>query len=217
MKILSVASITPIILAAGDSTRMGYPKALLPIGRDTFLTRILQTLRRVELAKPIVVLGRTASIIRPHIADWPAHVCINPDPDRGQLSSIQLALSLVNAESAAGMIWPVDLPAISEDLVRRLVQLFASSEPMIAFPKYGGKSGHPAIFHRTLFPEFMEISPNDGPKRILSRHKHDWAVLATEESACVQDIDTPADYRNLTGESLDSVLGRLSSSKAFMR
>jgi molybdenum cofactor cytidylyltransferase len=210
---MPAVSIAPIILAAGDSTRMGYPKALLPVGRDIFITRILRTLRKIELPKPIVILGRTAPIIRPQIEDWAADIYINPDPDRGQLSSIQLALSHVTPKFMAGMIWPVDLPVVSEDLVRRLVQLFASSEPKIAFPKYGAKSGHPAIFHRTLFPEFMEISPDDGPKKILSRHKRGWAVLATEEPACVQDIDTPMDYRKLTGEDLDSVLKRLNIPK----
>ena len=211
------ANVVPIILAAGDSTRMGYPKAILPLGRDTFITRILGTLKETELPMPIVVLGRAASIIRPVIADWPAEIVINADPDRGQLSSIQLALSHINPECRGGMIWPVDQPAISQDLVRRLVQLFTSSEPKIAFPMHGNKNGHPAIFHRDLFKEFMDASPDEGPRPILLRHKHASAILPVEESACVQDIDTPEDYLELTGESLDSVLATLNASKSSLR
>lgn len=207
MKMIPAASIGPIVLAAGDSTRMGYPKALLPLEGDTFITRILKTLRNAGLPRPVVILGRAAPMIRPQIAGWPADVFVNPDPDRGQLSSIQLALSSLNPEFAAGMIWPVDLPAVSEDLVRRLVQLFSVSAPQIAFPMHGGKRGHPAIFHRALFREFMDASPEEGPKGILARYRHDSAVLETEESASVQDIDTPMDYENLTGRTLDSVLG----------
>lgn len=206
-----VTAVAPIILAAGDSTRMGYPKAILPLGHDTFITRILRTLKEVELPKPIVVLGRAASIIRPEIADWPADIKINPDPDRGQLSSIQLALSHINPECVGGMIWPVDQPSISEDVIRRLIQLFVSSEAMIAFPMHGDKNGHPAIFHRDLFKEFMEALPKEGPKTILTRYKHAWAILPTEEPACIQDIDTPRDYLNLTGASLDSVLVKLNA------
>ncbi len=209
----AAANIAPIILAAGDSIRMGYPKAILPLGRDTFITRILRTLKEVELPKPIVVVGRAASIIRPVIADWPAEIVINADPDRGQLSSIQLALSHINPECVGGMIWPVDQPAISQELVRRLVHLFTSSEPKIAFPMHDNKNGHPAIFHRDLFREFMEASPDEGPGPILSRYKHASAILPGEESACVQDIDTPEDYLNLTGENLDLVLKRVSASK----
>ena len=193
---------------------MGYPKAILPLGKETFVTRILKTLRNAELPKPIVVLGRAAETIRPQIANGSAGIIVNPDPDRGQLSSIQLALSVIKPEFTAGMIWPVDQPSISEDLVRRLVRLFASSEAKIAFPIHDGKNGHPAIFHRELFRDFMDISPEEGPRSILARYRHAWAVLPTDESACVRDIDTPMDYRDLTGEKLDSVLARVNASKA---
>jgi molybdenum cofactor cytidylyltransferase len=187
---------------------MGYPKALLPIGTDTFLTRILGTLKEVGLPKPVIILGKAASIILPQIQDWPADVRINPDPSRGQLSSVQLALSHLPPESVAALIWPVDHPAVSEDLVRRLTQLFLVSESRIACPMRGGKRGHPAVFHRTLFQEFMDAPLEEGPKQILLRHQRATAVLPTEELASVQDIDTPADYQELTGESLDSALAR---------
>jgi molybdenum cofactor cytidylyltransferase len=204
----TVTSIVPVILAAGDSTRMGYPKALLPLGTDTFVTRILRTLRNAGLSKPLIILGRCASWIQPQIQVWPADVRINPDPSRGQLSSIQLALSDLPPESNAIMIWPVDQPAVSEDLVRRLAQLFVASVSRIAYPVHEGKRGHPAIFHHALFQEFMDAPLEEGPRRILLRHQHATAVLPTEESAAVQDIDTPADYEALTGESLDSALAR---------
>jgi len=196
---------------------MGYPKALLPLGNDTFITRILRTVRSAGLPKPVVILGRAAARIRPRIVDWPADVLVNPDPDRGQLSSIQLALCSLNQEFAAGMIWPVDLPAVSEDLVRRLVQLFSDSEPKIALPMHGGRRGHPAIFDRSLFQEFMKASPEEGPKGILARYRNASAILPTEEKASVQDIDTPADYEDLTGRTLDSVLAGIHVPKAPSR
>jgi molybdenum cofactor cytidylyltransferase len=204
----TVTSIAPIILAAGDSTRMGYPKALLPLGSDTFLTRILGVLRNVGLPKPVIILGRAAAIIQSQIKEWPADIRINPDPDRGQLSSIQLALFHLPPEFIAGLIWPVDQPAVSEDLVRRLIQLFIDSKSRIACPIYGGKRGHPAIFHRILFQEFMDAPLEEGPKKILLRNQHATFLLPTEEPAAVQDIDTPAEYQALTGESLDSALSR---------
>jgi len=188
--------------------RMGYPKALLPLGSDTFLTHILRILRNVGLPKPTIILGRAASSIQPQIQDWPADVWINTDPDRGQLSSIQLALSRLRPEFVAGLIWPVDQPAVSEDLVRRLTQLFVSSGSQIAFPTHGGRRGHPAIFHRTLFQEFMDTPVEEGPMKILLRHQNTTAMLPTEELASVEDIDTPADYQTLTGEGLDSALAR---------
>jgi molybdenum cofactor cytidylyltransferase len=204
----SLDSIAPIILAAGDSVRMGYPKALLPLGKDVFITHILRILRNVGFPGPVIVLGKAASVIQPLIGKWPADICVNPDPDRGQLSSIQLGLSRVRPTFTAGMIWPVDQPAVSEDLVCRLAQLFIASESKISYPVYCDRAGHPAIFHRALFPEFMETTLKGGPKEILLRHQDATAVLQTSESGSVQDIDTPADYLALTGENLDSVLAR---------
>jgi len=205
---LSLSSIAPIILAAGDSTRMGYPKALLPIGNETFLTRILRIVQNAGLAIPTVILGRAAEIIQPGIRDWRAPVRINPDPDRGQLSSIQLGLSSLDSAVQAAMIWPVDHPAVSENLVRNLAQLFIQSEPLIVFPKYGEKRGHPAIFHRDLFQEFMDTPLEEGPKNILARHDEHTLALPTDEMAAVHDIDTPTDYETLTGETLDHALAR---------
>ncbi len=202
----TTASIIPIILAAGDSSRMGYPKALLPLGEETFITRILRILRASGLSRPIIVLGRAANSIRPYIRDWPADIRINPDPGRGQLSSLQLAMENIGPEIDACMIWPVDQPAVSGDLVCCLTQAFLSSESRIACPKCGGKRGHPAIFHRDLFQEFLEAPLAEGPKNILQRHRQEMTELPTEESATVLDIDTPSDYLALTGKDLQTAL-----------
>jgi len=209
----SIARIKPVILAAGDSTRMGYPKALLPLGRDRFITHILGILRNLAMPEPVIVLGRAASIIRPLCLDWPANIQVNPDPDRGQLSSIQLGLMQIGSEFNAGMIWPVDQPAVSEELVRRLVQLFVASRPLIACPRCGERRGHPAIFHRSLFQEFMDAPLQEGPKKILLRHQPETSMLPTDEIGTVQDIDTPEDYQSLTGESLASALARVEALK----
>ena len=80
---------------------------------------------------------------------------------------------------------------------------------MIAYPKYGDKRGHPAIFHRALFQEFTATPLKEGPKNILLRHQQDTAELPTTEQAAVQDIDTPAEYEALTGESVKSALERM--------
>ena len=200
--------ITPIILAAGDSMRMGYPKALLPIGNETFLTRIVGIARKIGLAEPVIVLGRTAETIAPTIRHLRAQVLINPDPDRGQLSSIQLGLLSLDVNSQACMIWPVDQPAVSEALVRDLAQLFVQSDCLLAFPQFSKKRGHPAILHSSLFPEFLEARLEEGPKKIILRHLQDIAELPTDEFAAVHDVDTPADYEALTGETLQAVLTR---------
>ncbi len=185
---------------------MGFPKALLPLGPDTFLTRILSVVMKVGLPAPSVVLGKAASIIQARIQGRQAHILVNPDPARGQLSSIQLALSHFPAKTEACLLWPVDQPAVSEDLVRDLVRLYIESDSLIACPLYCGKRGHPAIFHRVLFKEFMNAPLEDGPKEILACHQQETALLPTDEAAVVLDVDTPSDYEALAGESLSSAL-----------
>jgi molybdenum cofactor cytidylyltransferase len=205
----SLDTITPIILAAGDSRRMGHPKALLPIGNNTFLNHILEILEEVGLPDPVIVLGRAAELIRPTVQNRAVEIKINPDPSRGQLSSIQIGISSLEPDAQACMIWPVDQPAVSAELVRQLVCLFSRSECLIAYPKHAEKRGHPAIFHRSLFPEFLESALHEGPQKILLRHLQATAELPTHEAGSIRDIDTPLDYEALTGESIETALSRL--------
>jgi len=201
-------SIAPVVLAAGNSKRMGYPKALLPLGEEIFLTRILRILREAGFARPRLILGREAALIKSYIGDYPADIHVNPDPDRGQLSSIQLGISGLPEKFEAAMLWPVDQPAISLEMTRRLIELFITKDCRIAVPFHDGKRGHPAIFHRTLFYEFMNAPMEKGAKGIISRHESETCFLLTDESAAFTDIDTPSDYQTLTGRNLDSILGK---------
>ena len=202
----TVESIAPVILAAGNSKRMGYPKALLPLGEDIFLTRILRVLREVGFVRPRLILGRDAEIIIARIGDYQADVIVNPNPDNGQLSSIQLGVSSLSEKIEAAMLWPVDQPAISVDLLRSLTELFVANDCRIAVPFRDGRRGHPAIFHRTMLHEFMKAPMEKGAKGIISRYESETCFLPTDESAAFFDIDTPSDYQTLTGQSLGVVL-----------
>ena len=202
----SLTSITPVILAAGGSMRMGYPKPLLPLENDCFLTWILKVVQNAGLGQPAVVLGKTAQDILPRIKECKTSILINPKPERGQLSSIQMALSSLPPESAAAMIWPVDQPLVSVGLVDKLAHKFLDSNALIAYPTYEERRGHPAIFHRDLFQEFMAAPLAEGPKKIILSHQADTATLQTDEPGTVYDFDTPEDYEDAFGKSLDSVV-----------
>jgi molybdenum cofactor cytidylyltransferase len=204
--------ITPVILAAGGSMRMGYPKALLPLESGCFLTWILSVAQNAGLGKPIVVLGKNAQEIQSRIGKRQIDILINPDPERGQLSSIQLALSSLRPECMGAVIWPVDQPLVSVSLVDNLTRKFLDSSSLIAYPMYGETRGHPAIFHRDLFQEFMEAPLDEGPKRIISSHLEDTVFLPTDEPGTVYDFDTPSDYEAAFGISLDSVVTKTHTS-----
>jgi molybdenum cofactor cytidylyltransferase/nicotine blue oxidoreductase len=192
---------------------MGYPKALLPFGNELFLTHILRILKDAGMAKPRIILGKAAPQIISCIRHWSADIIVNKNPDRGQLSSIQLGISDLDPEFAAAMIWPVDQPAVSADVVQCLVRLFVESEQLMAFPQFEKRRGHPAIFDRSLFQEFMDAPLAEGPKSILLKYRNSCAILDTKEVACFQDIDTPAEYQALMGESLDSIFKKAGANK----
>lgn len=185
---------------------MGHPKALLPLESGPFLVHILKTVQKTGLGKPVVVLGRSASIIQSEVNLQHADVLVNTKPERGQLSSIQLAMNALGTGCIGAMIWPVDQPLVSVKLVQDLARLFFASDALIANPVCGKKQGHPVIFRRDLFPEFMAEPLSKGPKKILVRHEGETAALATDETGTVFDIDTPADYAHACGRTLDSVL-----------
>ncbi len=202
----SMPCIVPVILAAGDSSRMGYPKALLPLGGETFLTHILSTLKAVEMPDARIVLGMHAAQIRPLLLGRPVRVLVNPDPARGQGSSMKLAAESLPPECEGCLIWPVDHPLISEDLLRRLVRAFKESAAPLAMPRCGGRAGHPAIFGRELIRDLLAAHPGLNLKPLVSRYKAGAAWLTTDESGAVDDVDTPDDYFRLTGETLESAL-----------
>jgi molybdenum cofactor cytidylyltransferase len=181
---------------------MGFPKALLPFHGGTFLTHILETLAAADLHSPLIVLGRDAGRIRKEIDLSEKEVLVNPDPSRGQLSSMQLAISKMTNKAEGCMFWPVDQPDVSAALARNLMGLFRRSGASIAMPVYGGKRGHPAIFARELFQEFLATPVGEGPKRIVTSRKP--ALLECDEPGTVMDVDTPADYFALTGKSLEN-------------
>jgi len=204
--------IAPIVLAAGDSTRMGFPKALLPIGADIFLTRILNTLENAGLPDATVVLGSHAEEILPRISGRRVRIVINPNPSEGQLSSIKLALSGLDPSIAGCLLWPVDHPGISENLVGALIKQFIDCRAPLVLPHCEEKRGHPAIFARTLFQEILETPLHEGLKKLVLRHSHEMNLLPTNELATIEDIDTPEDYFSFTGVKLEEALEKAKNS-----
>jgi len=197
-----VQIVAPVVLAAGDSSRMGYPKALLPMGSHTFLSRILETLGSACPGEVTVVVGRHAEEIRSRTVNPNVRFIVNPRPELGQISSIQLALRRLEPDCAGCLLWPVDLPMVSASLVSALIGLFRDSEAWVVMPSCGGRRGHPAVFRRALFQELLDWPEGKSPKELILRHSEQMMLLSTEETAILEDVDTPEDYHRLTGQTL---------------
>jgi molybdenum cofactor cytidylyltransferase len=192
--------IAAVVLAAGESSRMGRPKALLPIEGTSFIERIVAALQRTEAAKILVVLGHNAASLREKIAHLPVTFVVNPDYKKGQLSSLQAAirylLSLPEPERPEGMlVHLVDHPYIDAELVDIMIRRFRESQSLIVVPRCGPRRGHPVLFSAALFGELLDAPVDQGAKGVVNAHREETLEIATDQAGITIDIDTPEEYR----------------------
>jgi len=194
--------IPAIVLAAGKSSRMGRPKALLPIGSSghTFLTHILHVLRSGGIARAVVVIGGDAGVVRATLPpdDEFLRVVENKNYEQGQLSSLLAGLSSVEEGSddvEAVIVTLVDLPLITSATVRAVLEAYhrAPSAPIVR-PRRGNRYGHPAIFDRRLFAELRNADPSTGAKPVVHAHAAEEVNVDVADDGAFTDIDTPEDY-----------------------
>jgi molybdenum cofactor cytidylyltransferase len=192
--------IAAVVLSAGESSRMGRPKALLPIGAVSFLERIVKSLQAARMEKIVVVLGHNAADIEAKIAQLPVTIVVNPDYAQGQLSSLNAAIQSLAGEKIDGiLVHLVDHPFVNADLVNRMIDRFYESKKLIVVPKWKGKRGHPVIFSSRLFGELLSAPLNQGAKSVVHAHAADTLEIETDDEGITFDIDTPEDYRRRVG------------------
>lgn len=191
------------VLAAGLSTRMGRPKALLAVDEHTtFLTRLVATLLSARVDDVFVVIRSGDDFVQREleVRGSSAHVEVvsNPFADTGQLSSVQAAVSAARERDVDGLlIVPVDVPLVTESTVRRLLQTFESSGAAVVRASHGGRHGHPVIFARALFDELMRADPAVGARAVVRAHAP--IDVEVDDPAEIEDVDTPEDYARLFG------------------
>ncbi|MGD0956882.1 MAG: nucleotidyltransferase family protein [Candidatus Acidiferrales bacterium] len=180
------------ILAAGESRRMGTPKALIPYRGTTFAGHLLEVTRHARVGLTRVVLGAGADEIREKLRLDAASVVLNPDWSKGQLSSIQAAIrSLPEGGTEGLLLCPVDHPIVSAKLVARLIEEFDSTGKSIVLPTYQGRRGHPVIFRAGLYHELLEASIEVGARQVVWAHQADVVEVPTDEEGVVLNLNDP--------------------------
>ena len=192
-----------VILAAGESSRMGRDKALLPLGEHNFLAHIVEALRN-QVSPLLIVLGHHADEIEQRIREVidPASDAIiilrNPNFQFGQLSSFQVALRhLETCPVDAALLALVDHPAITPEVTRMLLDRFAETRAPIVIPTCNGRRGHPVLFARNLFGELLAAPLEEGAKSVVRKHTSEVEFVETNEEGILLDVDLPADYEAL--------------------
>ena len=192
--------IIAVILSAGESSRMGRPKALLPIDGVRFIERIVATLKSTRVDEIITVLGHNAEEMRQKVSDLPVKIVVNQDYKQGQLSSLIAAIrSIESGENHhrvdAILVHLVDHPYINVDLVNLMIDRFYETKQLIVVPRYRGRRGHPVIFSRALFAELLAAPLDQGAKTVVHAHRDQMLEIDTEDEGVTIDIDTPKEYR----------------------
>ena len=200
-------SFAGVILAAGESSRMGTDKALLPwpphaagpASRHTFLSAAIHSLL---LASDfvVVVAGKNESVLAPLAYSNGASIVINPDPSRGQFSSLQVGLhEVLNRGRDAAIITLVDRPPVGAATLQLLRDAFAAAPQNIwaIVPEISGKHGHPYLVGRELIEAFLQALPTASARDIEHRCQDHIQYVTVEDPFVALNVNTPEDYAAL--------------------
>lgn len=197
--------VAAIILAAGESMRMGRPKALLPDpdGRP-FVARIVRTFAAAGVGDVVIVTGSQRDAIAAAIAadDPPVRPSLvsNPEPSRGQLSSLWVGLDAVARPGLeAVLVTLVDVPLMSSSTVRHVVEAWRRTGAPVVRPAVGSRHGHPVLFDRAVFDELRRAPLSEGAKAVVHANVDRIVDVPVDDEGCVVDVDTPEDYKRLMG------------------
>lgn len=187
--------ISVILLAAGESKRMGRLKQLLPFAGSTILERAIDNLLGSSVDEVIVVVGYKASKVMKAIATRPVKVVVNPEYAKGMSTSIKAGLGAVNPETEGIMLDLGDQPLIDSQTISRLVKEFYDSGKGIIIPTYCSKRGHPVIFAAKYRDRLLKLEGDIGARQVVEENPGDILEVAVDCEGIGVDIDTTEDYR----------------------
>ncbi|HEV2381779.1 MAG TPA: nucleotidyltransferase family protein [Terriglobia bacterium] len=192
------AKITGLVLAAGESSRMGRDKALLDYRGRTFLETIILKLVEAGLERVIVVLGHHAEDIQRTVDLAAAEVMVNRNYLDGQTSSLQTGLAVLDRTDTgpdAIILCLVDHPAFQPATVCALIEEFDRSASRVIIPTYEGWRGHPVLIARPLFAPLLALPPDQGANTAIRASR--CRTVDVPDPGILVDVDDPETYRAL--------------------
>jgi molybdenum cofactor cytidylyltransferase len=201
-------SLCGVILAAGDSTRMGTDKALLPWppvlpGQPPLGTFLSAAIHSLSPSSEVVIVvgGRNSDRIAPFVYATGASLVVNPEPERGQFSSLQVGLrEVLNRGRDAALVTLVDRPPVSVDTVSQLCTAFSSALERwkwAVVPEIGGQHGHPIVLGREMIEAFLKAPPTANAREVEHQHAEHIEYAPVDDPAITINVNTPEEYAAL--------------------
>lgn len=186
--------ISALILAAGQSKRMGVPKMLLPWGERTVLEKVIATFQAAGIEEILVVTGGDRERVEARIGN-PARAVFNPGyAENEMLGSVQTGLARLNPEVEATLIGLGDQPQVREDSVRAVINGYRENGVSLVVPSYRMRRGHPWLVTRKHWTEILDMRAPASLRDFLNQHTDEIHYVEVDTSSILQDLDTPDDY-----------------------
>ncbi len=186
--------IAAIVLAAGESRRMGQPKLLLPWGQTSVLGQVIETLRQAGIEEVLVVVGAWREEIEKAASGYGVRSVFNAGFAQGEmLSSIQCGLRAQLPGTRAALICLGDQPQVREETVRNVCAAYRQSGASLVIPSCQNRRGHPWLAARPLWEELLALPREATPRAFLQAHSQEVQYVPADESI-LQDLDTPEEY-----------------------
>jgi molybdenum cofactor cytidylyltransferase len=189
------AALSAVVLAAGESRRMGQPKQLLPFGEGTIVERVVDTLLAAGVGEVIVVLGHLADRVRAVLGQRPVQIVVNEAYRDGMLSSVQCGVRAIGREQDAVLFALGDQPHVGSQVVGEVMRAYRIGDAGIVIPRYHGKKGHPIVINLLRYREaILNLPPHVGLNALMQEYADDVRWLDVETEDIIRDIDVPEDY-----------------------
>jgi molybdenum cofactor cytidylyltransferase len=187
-------TVAAILMAGGESSRMGRPKALLDWGDTTLIEYQIAQLNQPPLERVIVVLGYQADKVRPFAEKAQGEVVVNELFKRGRASSLRLGARALADDTRSIVILDVDQPR-PRVVIQRLLENHTRTSSMITVPTFDGRRGHPTIIDGWLLPELRQVRErSEGLRGLLDAHESEIVEVPYESDVILLGMNTPAEY-----------------------
>jgi len=189
--------IVAIVLAAGESKRMGSPKMLLDFGGKSMIERVIDNVICPEIENVLVVLGAYSDEIKKRLEKQPVMFCYNDNYKEGMLTSVQYGIRSLPPYTEAVLVFQGDQPFIKNEIIVELVKAYRFSGKGIIMPVHDGKRGHPLLIDKKYFGIVDTLNSSDGLRSLSGLYPEDVLTVATEEPGILRDFDTIEEYNML--------------------